>query len=162
VPTITITLTMAVPFLDHVAMQPSTLPDAERDRAVTAKGRPPRKRKPVAIEAQRIIDSKTRIARRRPGEVTDAADAVDPKKSRRPRWREGRAAAEEANATARPRAGEAQPSTKPPAPANDDGPRKSAVIVVKSGRRPGLSEAAAEVSHRQEPAMASQLTRPER
>jgi len=46
-------------------------------------------------------------------------------------------------------------------------PSKPAVIVVKRGRRPGLLEAAAEVSHRREPeggdpAMAGQLTRPEK
>ena len=41
-------------------------------------------------------------------------------------------------------------------------PSKPAVIVVKRGRRPGLLDAAAEVSHRREPAMAGQQTRLER
>ena len=111
--------------------------------------RPPRKRKPQTVEALSIvtIDPKTRVA----------------KKGRRETSPDERAAAKGTNATARTPAGDAQPSTKSPQPANDDGPRKSTVIVVKSGRRrPGLSEAAAEVSNRREPAMAGQLTRLER
>ena len=135
---------------------------------------PPWKRKPIKIEVPAIvtIDPRT-LARRRSDDPSDAADAADPKKSRRSVGSEAAASREMSSPG---RANKAQPSTPPergrhssvttagkaPAPANDDGPRKSAVIVVKSGRRPDLSGAAAEVSHRREPAMAGQLTRLER
>ena len=58
---------------------------------------------------------------------------ADPKKHRRPGL--SGAAAEVANAVARTPAGAAQPSTKPPQPANDDGPRRSAIVTVRD-RKP--------------------------
>jgi len=74
------------------------------------------------------IDPKTRVARRQPDDA-----AVDPKKSRRPAWNGVKAAAEVDGPDSRSEegTGDAHPSTKAPAPANDHGPRRSAIVTVR-------------------------------
>jgi hypothetical protein len=91
--------------------------------------RPPRKQ-PVAIEAPAIItvDPKTRV----------------PEKGRRPSLRDGKAAEVNCTASGEPEA-VAQSSTKPPQPANDDGPRQSAIVTAKKGPRLRDERTAAQV-----------------